>query len=41
MTKFGIAYEHGRESSKDMVHKAIDQSFQNLKTDYFDLYLVH
>ena len=41
VTKFGIGYEHGRDSSKEMVHKAIDQSLEMLNTDYIDVYLVH
>ncbi len=43
VTKFGINYDHGngRDSSKQMVHKAIEQSLEMLNTDYVDVYLVH
>jgi aryl-alcohol dehydrogenase-like predicted oxidoreductase len=41
VTKFGIGYEQGRDSSVEMVHKAIDQSLEMLNTDYIDVYLVH
>lgn len=41
VTKFGIGYEHGRDSSRSMVHKAIDRSLEMLNTDYVDVYLVH
>ena len=30
VTKFGIGYEHGRDSSKEMVHKAVEQSLEML-----------
>ncbi len=41
VTKFGIGYEHGRDSSKEMVHRAIEHSLEMLNTDYVDVYLVH
>ena len=41
VTKFGIGYEQGRDSSKEMVHRAIEQSLEMLNTDYVDVYLVH
>ena len=41
VTKFGTGYQHGRDSSKQMMHKAIDQSLALLNTDYIDVYLVH
>lgn len=41
VTKFGIGYEHGRDSSRSMVHKAIDQSLEMLNTDHVDVYFVH
>lgn len=41
VTKFGVGYEHGRDSSQKMVHQAINQSLAQLNTDYVDIYLVH
>ena len=41
VTKFGIGYEHGRDSSRSMVHDAIDRSLEMLNTDFVDVYFVH
>ena len=41
MTKFGIGYEQGRDSSPQMIETAIEGSLQRLKTDYIDVYMVH
>jgi aryl-alcohol dehydrogenase-like predicted oxidoreductase len=37
VTKFGIGYEHGRDSSRAMVHRAIENSLEMLNTDYVDV----
>ncbi len=39
-TKFG-RYPAGRDSSREMLHMAIDQSLAMLNTDYVDVYLAH
>ncbi|MDA1193152.1 MAG: aldo/keto reductase [Candidatus Poribacteria bacterium] len=41
VTKFGIQYEHGKDSSRAMVHAAIDRGLKSLDTDYIDVFLVH
>ena len=45
VTKFGVGYENdrqkGKDSSREMVHAAIDRSLKALNTDYVDVYLVH
>ena len=44
VTKFGVGYGddgRGRDSSKEMTHKAIEQSLARLNTDYVDVYFVH
>ena len=45
VTKFGVGYQNdrqkGKDSSREMVHAAIDRSLKALNTDYVDVYLVH
>ena len=45
VTKFGVGYAdalpHFRDSSRQRVMVSIEQSLQNLNTDYVDVYLVH
>ena len=41
VSKFGVYPQGGRDSSKEMAHKSIDQSLELLNTDYVDVYMVH
>ena len=45
VTKFGVGYQEAapsfRDSSRQRVMDSIEQSLQNLHTDYVDVYLVH
>jgi len=44
VTKFGVGYKEApnfRDSSRQRVTASIDQSLQNLNTDYVDVYMVH
>jgi aryl-alcohol dehydrogenase-like predicted oxidoreductase len=44
VTKFGVGYAEApnrRDSSRQRVMAAIEQSLRNLQTDYVDVYLVH
>ena len=44
VTKFGVGYKEApnfRDSSRQRVMASIEQSLQNLNTDYVDVYMVH